>query len=105
MDDTGPKRANLKGWCFIFLSKRIMGDFVPRHLLMLLFLVCYIHFLRKVSCSSDRGAFSHPGNMQFVYIWKRFTGEKTNQYNLSPVLVGVHDEPPVETEMELPHHP
>lgn len=34
MDDTGPKRANLKGWYFIFLSKRIMGDFVPRHLLI-----------------------------------------------------------------------
>lgn len=71
----------------------------------LLFLMCCIHFLRKVSCSTDRGAFSHPGNMQFVYIWKRFTSEKTNQDNLSPVSVGVHDEPPVETEMELPHHP
>lgn len=34
MNDTGPKRANLKGWRFIFLSKRTMGDFVPRHLLM-----------------------------------------------------------------------
>lgn len=29
----GQRRANLKGWRFIFLSKKIMGDFVPRHLL------------------------------------------------------------------------
>lgn len=46
--------------------------------------------------------FSHPENMQFVCIWSRFTGEKTNQYNLYPVAVGVYDEPPVETEMVLP---
>lgn len=40
--------------------------------------------------------------MQFVCIWKRFTAEKTNQYNLYPVGASVYDEPPVETEMVLP---
>ena len=63
----------------------------------------YIHF--HVHCYKDRNAFSHTGNLQFVYIWNRFTGEKTNQYNLYPVSVGVHDETPVETEIKLPHHP
>ena len=46
--------------------------------------------------------FSHPENMQFVCIWRRFTGEKTNQYNLYSVAVSAYDEPPVETEMVWP---
>lgn len=51
--------------------------------------VCYIHFSVQStiwlirSCFTDRqmspfNGFSHPENMQFISIWKRFTGEKTN---------------------------
>lgn len=36
--------------------------------------------------------------MQFVCIWKRFTGKKTNQCNLCPVAVSAYDELPVKTE-------
>lgn len=46
--------------------------------------------------------FTPSSNMQFVCIWERFPGAKTNQSNLYPVEVSVHDEPPLETEMVLP---
>lgn len=116
-EDAGPRRANLKGWCFIFLSKRIMGDFVHRHFwkpkkkrerkeAMVNQIwsggECYIYFLlrSRTSCFTDRhyNIISHPENMQLICIWKRFSGEKTNQCNLYPVAARAHDEPPVETE-------